>query len=134
MAQKDYRLVRDNFRVIDGKKKLNHEVLLQSFKDFCHNNIVDEKEKHSFKKNDVAIALCYAASHNHFIWNIRVYETLGLDREQLLKYDAEERDLDLYNQKLKSYGLSLDEKISKEERKILEQEDPDYDKKKGFMK
>lgn len=134
MIQKNYKLVRDNFKVIDGKKELDHKILLQTFKDFCHDNIVDEKEKHSFKKDDVAIALCYTASHNHFIWRIRVYETLGLDRKALLGCDADEKDLDLYDEKLKLYGLSLNQRISKEERKILESEDPDYDKKKGFMK
>ena len=133
MIQKDHMLVRDNFKVIDGKKKLNHEILLQTFKEFCNNNIVEEK--HQFNRNALAIGMCYLASHNHCIWNIRVYETLGLDREKLLKEDGvAEKDLNFYDEKLKAYGLSLNERLSLEEIKELQREDSDYDRKKMLMK
>ena len=88
MIQRDYKLVKNNFVVIDGKKELNHEILLQSFKDFCLNNNMNvDKNNHHFNRNDLAVALCYEASHNHFIWNIKVYETLGLNRENILRND-----------------------------------------------
>lgn len=133
MIHKNYKLVRDNFQVIDGSKKLNHQVLLQTFKEFCQNNIVDEK--HEFNKKALSLAMCYEASHNHFVWNIRIYETLGLDRDNLLKReDVEEKDLNFYDKMLKKYDLSLNERISTEEKRALESEDPDYDRKKGFMK
>ena len=133
MIQKDYKLVRNNFKVIDGKKELNHEILLQTFKEFCQNNMAEQK--HEFNRQALSIAMCYTASHKHFIWNIRVYETLGLDREKLLKNEGvEEKDLNLYDQNLKQYGLSLNERINLEEMKNLQNEDPDYERKKAFTK
>ena len=133
MIQKNYKLVRNNFKVINGKRELNHEILLQTFKEFCKNNVIIDK--HEFNKDDLSIAMCYEVSHNHFIWNIRIYETLGLDSEKLLKHDGvTEKDLNIYDHMLAKYNLSLNEKISIEEIKVLRKEDPDYDRKITFMK
>jgi len=134
MIQKDYKLVRNDFKVINGKKELNKEVLLQTFNEFCKNNIVSDNEKAHFNKNALSTALCYAASGKHFIWNIRVYETLGLDQVKLTNQDdVEESYLDLYNDKLELYGLSLNERFTKSELKELEKDDPDYVRKSSYF-
>lgn len=133
MIQRDYKLVDNDFKVISGKKKLNKQVLLQTFKDFCSNNIIDANDKKNFNRTDMATALCYTSSGKHLIWNIRVYETLGLDKEKLLNQDnMEEKYLDLYNEKLNQYGLSINERFTKDEMAELTNDDPDYEKKKMY--
>lgn len=133
MIQRDYRLIKNDFKVIDGKKQLNKTVLLQTFKDFCHDNIVTMEDKKNFDKTAMATALCYTSSGKHLVWNIRVYETLGLDKEKLLNQSkVEEKYLDLYNEKLNNYGLSLNERFNKSEMDELIKEDPDYERKRPF--
>lgn len=133
MIQKDYILIKNDFKVIDGKKKLNKQVLLQTFKDFCHDNIVTIKDKQNFDKTAMATALCYTSSGKHLVWNIRVYETLGLDKNKLLNQaNIEEKYLDLYNEKLNNYGLSLNERFNTKEMNELLNEDPDYERKRQY--
>lgn len=133
MIQRDYRLIKNDFKVIDGKKELNKTVLLQTFKDFCHDNIVTMDDKKNFDKLAMATALCYASSGKHLVWNIRVYETLGLDKAKLLDQSRmEEKYLDLYNEKLNKYGLSLNERFNKSEIDELTKEDPDYERKRNY--
>ena len=133
MIQRDYKLVKDDFKVIEGKKELNKQVLLQTFREFCNNNVVTPEDKKNFDKSAMAIALCYASSGKKLIWNIRVYETLGLDRNKILNQDnVEERYLELYNQKLNAYNLSIDEKFTKKELFELTSIDPDYERKRVY--
>ena len=133
MIQREYKLIKDDFKVINGKKVLNKQVLLQTFKDFCVNNITDPEEKKHFDRSAMATALCYTSSGKKLIWNIRIYETLGLDREKLLKQDdIDEMYLNIYNDKLNNYGLSLDEKFTRKELEELTNEDPDYERKRSF--
>lgn len=133
MIQREYKLIKDDFKVIDGKKELNKKVLLQTFKEFCISNMITDEDKKNFDKTAMATALCYTASGKHLIWNIRIYETLGLNQEKLLSQDdMEEKYLDIYNQKLSQYGLSIDEKFSKKELDELTSEDPDFERKRQY--
>ena len=135
MIQREYKFIKDNFQVIDGTKLLNKNILLQTFNEFCSNNFTSEQEKHTFNKKALATALCFGKSEKKLVWNIRIYETLGLDQAKLLKNeDITENDVELYNQKLNMYGLSLDEHLTKKDLSELMQEDPDYLRKKEFMK
>lgn len=130
MIQRDYKIIKNDFKVIDGKKELNKQVLLQTFKDFCSNNIVTAEDKKNFDKLAMATALCYTSSGKHLVWNIRVYETLGLDENKLLNQDnIDEKYLNLYNQKLNQYGLSINQKLTKQELAELIKDDPDYSRK-----
>lgn len=130
MIQRDYKIIKNDFKVIDGKKELNKQVLLQTFKDFCSNNIVTAEDKKNFDKLAMATALCYTSSGKHLVWNIRVYETLGLDENKLLNQDnIDEKYINLYNQKLNQYGLSINQKLTKQELAELIKDDPDYSRK-----
>ncbi len=133
MIQRDFKLVKDDFKLIEGNKQLNKKVLLQTFKDFCIDNIITDEDKKNFNKKAMATALCYTSSGKHLIWNIRIYETLGLDRKKLLDQDdIEEKYLELYDRKLNKYGLSINEKFTKKDYEELISDDPDYEKKKMF--
>lgn len=133
MIQKNYKLVRDDLRVIDGKKELNKQVLLQTFNDFYKANFTEE-EKHNFNKNAVSTAFCFASANKKLIWNIRIYETLGLDRNKVINQDdIDESYLDLYSKKLSEAGLSLNEHFTSKELEELEKEDPDYLRKRDYI-
>lgn len=101
------------------------DILLQGFLTFCNENIKTVEEKSAFHKNALYAAFCGENGINErsISDNIKIFQTLGLDKTHLLQYRyVGERNLKLYDNYLGNYGLNMNIRLSDTQKRILQAE------------
>lgn len=118
----------DNISEVDDATfEANIDILLQNFFEFCEENITEVSEKKGLKSNKLYKAFQYVLNEfedEEYMLRkeVDVYKTLGLDKNQLMKYRyVGEKVLDTYEKHLNKYGLSMDQKLTESQLARLEE-------------
>lgn len=96
------------------------DILSKEYQAFCKENI----NSSAFRRNSLSLSFCnlngipsYYGDENK---NLKVYHTLGLNREKILaSANISHGTLNIYNDLLQKYGLSLNTQLTEEQLKIL---------------
>ena len=110
-------IIKENFMITltDDEVIDKKDVLTTGFLSFCNQNLKTVEEKSAFRKNSLyrAFSEQNGIAERNISDELKVYQTLGLDKVKLLQYRyVGEHNLELYNNYLNNYGLSMDIRLT----------------------